>query len=150
MIKMKNFHPDDLLFFKLDEPVEDFDNQMLVNAQDPNKDIVSLVTGSGKVIAFAGINHLRTGVAEAWVVRGQGINNNKLKFYKAIKGLVEFVIEEMRIHRFELAISHEFVGGSKWARALGFRYEHTAEAYDCNYINHDIFVRITRWQQEQP
>ena len=149
MIKFYSTKPEDLNLFDLEDSVSDFREQMLINLQDPNKDIVSLFNASGRVIAFAGINHLRVGVCEAWIVRGKGINNHRFHFYKAIRKLIDFVTREMQIHRFEIAISKTFIGGRKWAESLGFKYEHTAEAYDLNYIDHDIFVRIKKWQQAQ-
>lgn len=132
---------EDLQKFELDTPFADFNNTMITNLLDSSKDITSLHVGD-KVIAFAGINHLRLGVVEAWVIRGKGIDDNKFEFFKKIKGLIDFVFEFMSVHRFEIAIDNEWDKGHKWARTLGLELEHICKAYDHFRKDHAIYVRI--------
>ena len=109
---------------------------------DPTKDMISLFSPSGRVIAITGVNHLRLGVCEAWIIRGKGIDNHKLDFFRTIKGLIEFVFEFMGIHRFEIAILNEWEKGHKWAKTLGLEFEHICKAYDSLKRDHAIYTRI--------
>ena len=112
---------------------------------DPKKDIVSLIHNN-EVICIAGINHLRIGVGEVWLISSDLINKCKFEFYKTVRGLVKFVMEKMGIHRCELAIDLRWKEGHKWATSLGFKFESIARAYDFNFNNHAIYTRIERWQ----
>jgi len=124
------------------EELHDFKSTMIANLLDGTKDILSLFAPSGRVIAIAGINHLRLGVCEAWIIRGKGIDDHKFDFFKTIKGLIEFVFEYMDIHRFEIAILNSWEKGHKWAQTLGLEFEHICKSYDSLKRDHAIYTRI--------
>lgn len=142
MIRVEKFHMNHLTRFTIDCPLENLWGNMAVNSMDPNKDIVSLIDSRDRVIALVGLNHLRLGVAEVWVIRGEGIKENKLCFFKTIKNLIKFSMENMNLHRVELAVSHNDLHWDKWARVLGFEFEHICRAYDYDRVDHNIYVRI--------
>lgn len=141
MIKVEKFQMKHLQAFECEDIIADFEYSMIKNSMDPNKDIVALIKGED-VIAIAGINHLRTGVCEAWVIRSSLINTCKFTFFKTINNLINFVIDSMGVHRFEIAILDSWEKGHKWARTLGFKFESVAEAYDFHKQDHAIYVRL--------
>ena len=133
--------------FDSEDIIPDLELSMAENVMNPKVDIVSLVDEKGgNVVAIAGINHLRIGVGEVWIIRSKVIPYHKFEFFKIIKGLVEYVFKFMGIHRMELAIDCRWLEGDKWARSLGFRYENIAEAYDYQFNDHAIYVRIEKEQ----
>ena len=142
MINLTRFKMQDIKGFNPRAIVVDFKITMLENFMDASKDIVTMKNGGG-VVCIAGVNHLRTGVAEVWLIPSDDIDHCKLAFYKAVRKLVDFVIKEMGIHRVELAIDCAWEGGAKWALSLGFKFESIARAYDFNRRDHAIYTRIT-------
>ena len=141
MIKVEQFNMEHLNRFKLDCPLDNLWGNMAVNSMDPNKDILTFIDDSGRIVALGGLNHFRNGVAEVWIVRGAGINDNKLGFTKAVKRMLNHFIEYAALHRVELAVSHNEPQWKKWAETLGFKFEHVCEQY-AKGIDHDIYVRI--------
>lgn len=142
MIKVEKFRMEHLNRFVLDCPLDNLWGNMAVNSMDPNKDIVSLIDDNDIVIAILGINHLRLGVGEVWVIRGKGIDSNKFNFFKTVRKLVDFAIKNMGLHRVELAVSHKEPEWDKWAKTLGFSFEHVCKAYDELKTDHNIYTRI--------
>lgn len=141
MIKVEKFHMAHLKNFTPREVIGDFETTMIENVMDPHKDIVAIING-GETICIAGINHLRLGVCEAWLIPSDSVNRYKLSFFKAVRRLVDFVFQNMSIHRFEIAIDCEWHEGTKWAKALGFKFESIAREYDFNRRDHAIYTRI--------
>jgi len=131
----------DLEGFKPRVEALDFEADMKANFINKDRDMVTLKYGE-EVICIAGINHLRIGVAEAWLIPSDSINKCKFAFFKTIKRLVDYVNYNMEIHRFILAIDCSWMGGDRWARALGFKFESIAKAYDFNRQDHAIYTRI--------
>ena len=130
-----------LLVFKPRDIIADLDLNMVENMMNPTKDMVS-VFHNEKMLCVAGINHLRTGVVEAWLISSNEINNCKFTFYKTMKRLIDFCFETMGIHRLEIAVDCNWMEGDKWARSLGLKYESITRSYDFNHRDHAIYVRI--------
>ena len=141
MIEVKKTTTQHLTMIQVTDDLVNFDTAMVANMMDPNKDIVSLIVGD-KVIAIAGINHLRLGVCEAWIIRGVGIDDHKFDFFKTIKRLIDFTIATMDVHRFEIAIENSWEKGHKWAETLGLKFEHVCRSYDYMKRDHAIYTRI--------
>lgn len=141
MIEVKKTTTQHLKMIQVTDDLINFDTAMVANMMDPNKDIVSLIV-EDKVIAIAGINHLRLGVCEAWIIRGVGIDDHKFDFFKTIKRLIDFTISTMDVHRFEIAIENSWEKGHKWAKTLGLKFEHVCRSYDYMKRDHAIYTRI--------
>ena len=141
MISVTQFEMSDLTGFTPKDIIPDLDVAMLNNMKNPNMDIVTLKDGDN-TICLAGINHLRTGVVEAWLIPSLDVQKHKFGFFKSIKRLIDFVFQTMGVHRFVLAISCDWQEGAKWAHSLGFRFESIARAYDFNRMDHAIYTRI--------
>ncbi len=141
MIKIEKFQMKHLKGFNPRDIIADLEITMVENMLDGRKDIVSLIY-KDEVICIAGINHLRIGAVEAWLIVSDSVNKCKLAFFKTIRGLIDFIFESMGIHRFEIAIDCRWQEGAKWAHALGLTFESIARAYDFNMLDHAIFTRI--------
>ena len=144
MIRVEKFQMKHLKNFDCSAIVADLEISMAENDMHPKVDMVTLLNDDGDVICIAGINHLRIGVGEVWIIRSELINKYKLEFYKTIKGLVDYIFKFMGLHRIELAILSSWHGGAKWAHSLGFKFESVARAYDYQFNDHDIYTRIER------
>lgn len=144
MIRIAKFKIDHLKKFACEDAIPDIYLSMVENDMNPKIDMVSLVNDEGNIVAIAGINHLRIGVGEVWIIRSTIINNHKLEFFKTMRGLVEYIIQFMGLHRVELAVDCRWFEGDKWARTLGFKYEKIAKAYDYQFNDHAIYVRIEK------
>ena len=142
MIDVRKFKLEHLERFKPESFIPQLGYEMAANFNDPTKDIVSLLDINGEVIAFAGINHLRTGVGEVWVIRSEFIKFHKFSFYKTCLRLVEFCLEIMDLHRLELAVNVNHPEWFKWAEKLGFKFEGKQERYDYLGNDHLIYVRF--------
>ena len=136
MKHLKNFQCEDI--------IPDLEVSMMENMMNPKTDIVSLINDKGDVIAITGINHLRIGVGEVWTIRSSLINEHKFEFYKTMKRLMDYLFQFMGLHRIELAVICSWIGGDKWARSLGFSFEKIAKAYDYQFNDHAIYIRIEK------
>lgn len=142
MIKVQRFEMSHLEGFQCRENFNgDLTIPMMENMMDPKRDVVSLIK-EGEVICFAGVNHLRVGVGEVWLIGGKAIEKYKFEFFKTVLGLIKFVEEQMNLHRIEMAVDCSWQDGAKWARNLGFRFEGIARAYDFQRRDHAIYTRI--------
>ena len=144
MINVKKFQMKHLDKFECSNFIPDLKLSMVENDMNPKMDIVSLIDQDGNVVALAGVNHLRLGVGEVWIIRSELINDHKFDFYKTINGLIDFLFLGMGLHRVELAIICSWSGGAKWAQSLGFKFESITRAYDYQFNDHAIYTKIKK------
>lgn len=140
-MKVNNFAMSDLAFFNSRDNLENIEQVMESNFMDPSRDVISVWLGE-EVIFLAGVNHLRSGVGEAWILGSDLIENNKLQFFKTIKGLIEFCFKELNLHRLQISVDATWDSGTKWATKLGFNYEGLAVASGSDRKDHHIFARV--------
>jgi len=128
---------------------EDLNRDMSLNIKDRSKLIFSLLWKE-KTLAIFGLTEFRKGVCEIWLLPSIYVDQCKFSFYKCVRGLVhDFIFDDLKYHRVEMAILKGWEKGIKSAKSLGFKEEHVCEAYDTQYRDHLIFTRIKRWQQVQ-
>lgn len=149
MIDVKAFEMEHLEAYYPKYLFEDLDRDMKKNIMDPNKLIFSLLW-KGKTLAILGLTEFRKGVGEVWILPSIYVDHCKFGFYKVVKSMLyDFVFNELKYHRIEIAILKGWDQGMKWARSLGFKKSHVCEAYDNLYRDHVIFTRIKRWHPAQ-
>ena len=141
MNNIKKFNTHHLKGFKSRDEL-DVELCLIENHMNPNVDVVSVVNHEGEVICFAGVNHLRVGVGEVWIIGSELIDSNKLLFYRSIRGLIKFCHEYLSLHRLELAIDMEWEEGYKWAESIGFQFESIARQYGATKKDHAIYTRF--------
>ena len=129
MIKPERFHIDDLSRFTQCDSDGNIWAEMAVCSMDPNKDIISLLDEEDRIIAIVILQHFRKGVAELSLVRGIGINSNRIGFHKCCLKLVEFFFESMGLHRLEMSIDPDREDRKKWCESLGFSFDHSCSGY---------------------
>lgn len=140
-IEIKKFILPHLDGFQPRDIIADFNLTMAQNDMNSSLDMISLFNGDD-LICFAGINHLRIGVGEVWLIVSDKIDECKFNFFKTVRGLVEFCLQKFGLHRVELAVVNDWKEGHKWAKALGFTQESVAKNYDFNMVDHAIYVRF--------
>lgn len=144
MIKVEKFKMTHLENFEHSSIIPDLELSMVGNDMNPKVDIVALVNEYGDTVALAGVNHLRMGVGEVWIIRSELIKEHKFDFFKTISGLIDFLFLVMGLHRVELAIICSWEGGDKWANSLGFKFESITRAYDYQFNDHAIYTKIRK------
>lgn len=147
MINLVHFHISHLDNFKPKDEFEDLERDMTKNLLDTSKTMLTLQLGTGETLAIVGISTFRAGVGEVWILPSVYVDDHKLGFYKDIKSLIyDYLFNELKYHRLEIAILKGWEKGMKWAKSLGFKKSHICEAYDSHYRDHVIFTRIMKWQ----
>ena len=77
----------------------------------------------GRVIAAFGLRFYWEGVAEAWMLPGEGIEKNAISVVRATRHLFDIAIEENRLRRVQIAVKVENDTAYKFAKAVGFGVE---------------------------
>ena len=131
MIDVRPFKLRDLLKFKPLLTFPDLHADMKWSSEQTHIDLMTFWNEKEEPICFVGIIHLRQGVAEAFVIRGVKIPDHKFDFYKRIVALLDNCLhpDGFNLHRLQLSISCDWMGGDKWARSIGFSYEGIARNY---------------------
>ncbi len=144
MIKIVEFRIDHLVGFKQSESNMDLELVMNENIINPSREVVSLIGNDG-LICIAGMNCLREGVAELWLIPGIKVVENKLEFYKSVKALIYgYVFKELGLHRLEMAIRADWKKGLKWAKSLGFHQEGYMKHWNKEREDHILFARVVQ------
>lgn len=134
LLDLDSFNPKDEYYNLYEDMSKALDN--------PNIDMFTMWKG-GEVICILGINHLRAGVGEIWLISGVLIDENKFKFYKCVTIIInKYLHGDMGIHRLQMAIEKNWSKGIRWAKSLGFIYEGLMKAYDLNKVDHLLFAKV--------
>lgn len=84
----------------------------------------------GQPIACAGIRHLWSGVAEAWVLFGPEVVNHSFFVFKKTKRYLCHLIEKHRLHRLQAYCRTDFPEAINFLHHLGFEVEGKARRYN--------------------
>ena len=77
----------------------------------------------GRVVAAFGMRFYWQGVAEAWMLPGEGIEHNAISLVKGARSLFDIAIERNEIRRLQIAVKVENDTAYKFAKAVGFGVE---------------------------
>ena len=112
------------------------------NLADPTRDLVSVILGED-VIAIVGINHVRPGVGEVWLICSNYVNEVPFPFFRFIDRLINIMVMElMNIHRVQMAVDCRIERNIKWAKSLGFTEEGIMKKYDNEGNDHYLFAKV--------
>ena len=147
MIKITEFKLEHLIGFIQTQSDMDLEPIMCANMENNSRDILSLLGKEG-LICIAGMNYLRKGVGELWLIPGTLVEKNKLEFYKTVKSLIYgYVFKELGMHRLEMAIKADWEKGLKWAKSLGFSKEGYMREWNDKREDHILFAKVVKsWQ----
>ena len=142
MIKVAKFQLYHIGGFIPRDGYENLERDMRLNLADPSRDLVSILRNE-EVIAIVGLNNLRPGVGEVWLICSVLVEQCHIEFFKAVKNLVDiFVMEMMGLHRVHLAVDCRLPHNIKWAERLGFTLEGTMRKYDVEGNDHYLFAKV--------
>jgi hypothetical protein len=139
MIKVADFHMDHLADFETEEV--NVKETMEYTLSVPNRRSFSLYRGND-LICIAGMNILRPGVGELWLLRSVHIDKCKFEFFKTIHVLVNRYLPTQGFHRLEMAVDAEKPELCKWATKLGFSLMGVARKYDLEGRDHYVFDKV--------
>lgn len=134
----------DLIDFKPKEEFfwEGFETDLIQNESDPRMPMRMLFQGS-QPIAIIGVNILKKGVGELWMLPSEKIDGFPVEIVKAIKWLINVYIPVIfGIHKLQIAIREGWEQGCKWAKVLGFKFEYNSVAHDHSKQTHHVFYRL--------
>lgn len=134
------FQPIDLTQFDCRDDIPNLYEVMMSNDADPTRDVMSVWKGQ-TLLAIVGINHLRTGVVEGWMLGSTAIDKFKLTTFRTMKKLIDFCFVELGVVRFQIAVDRSWDAGNKWATKLGLTFEGTAVKYD-GIKDYDVYARV--------
>lgn len=144
MISSAPFKVEDCEKFTSKRQFQNFEKQMEINTYDISKIIKSLWR-KDCCIAILGVNILRVGVGELWLLPGVEIDECPYGFFKAVKKeIYEYCFKELGFHRLEILIEKGWVKGKKWAETLGFKFEGIREAYDAEFNDYEVYYKVVR------
>lgn len=92
-----------------------------------------------RILGCAGVLILWDGFGEGWVwINKELAEKHALWFHKTVKGILWAIIKEYDLRRVQCTVDINYVMGTKWARALGFKEE--SQMPDCGPKG-ETFVR---------
>ena len=142
MIKVQKLNPLNLLGFKPKREMFDFTNSMVKNIDHPDREVMGLWKNES-LVCIAGVNFLRPGVGEVWIIPSAFVDVYRCEFFKSIYRLINnYLLDRCGLHRVEMAIEVGWEKGVKWAEKLGFELEGIMRAYDHNYRDHYLFSKV--------
>lgn len=99
---------------------------------------------NGWVVASAGLIPLWPGVAEAWLLASNRIDQHAIPIGRAVRrGLYE-KIEMEQLHRVQAVTRHDEPMLARWARFLGMQHEGKMLAYDQRQADYDRWAWTRR------
>lgn len=144
MINICDFTMKDLDGFTAKDVVGNMDlyHVMGANIDNPYRQLLSLKDDEG-LVCIAGMNALRPGVGELWLIPGVRVDKHKLEFYKTVKSLIYgYCFPELGLHRLEMAIKADWQKGIKWAKSLGFTMEGYMRNWNEQKEDHILFAKV--------
>lgn len=142
MINIERFELKHLLNFEPKFAFPDIIANMEANMNNPYRECLSLMNGS-TLVSIAGVNYLRPGAGEVWLIPGTAVEKNKFCFFKAVKWLIEtYLFEHKKLHRLEMAIKADWEQGKLWAKKIGFEYEGMMKQWCPNKEDHLLYARL--------
>jgi len=96
----------------------------------------------GRIVGFAGVNMLFSGVAEAWSFLTPAIRNHPFALHRAVKRHMESMVHTKGIRRIQMYVKADFKAGYAWAERLGFFLEGPLYAWGPNNEDYVRFARL--------
>lgn len=142
MIKAERFKLHHIIGFEPRDGYENIERDMRGNLADPTRDLVSIMFHDSP-IAIVGLNHLRPGVGEVWLICSKKVNEIPLEFFKFVDTLINvMVMDLMGLHRVQMGIDCRLPRNVKWAKSLGFIEEGIMKKYDKEGNDHYLFAKV--------
>jgi len=142
MIEIVPFKMEHLEDFKLKEECPDLIANLQYTEEAADREAFSLKKG-GDYICFAGVNYLRPGVGEVWIVAGYLVHTCKYDFFKAIHSLIEkYLFQGRELHRVQMGVLTSFKKACKFAEKLGFEREGIMKQYCNDHLDYYLYARI--------
>ena len=142
MIEVVPFEMKHLEDFKLREECPELIANLQYTETAKDREAFSFKKG-GDYICFAGVNYLRPGVGEVWIVDGYLIPTCKLGFFRAIHRLIErYLFQGKELHRVQMGVRTNFEKGCKFAEKLGFEREGIMKQYCNDKQDYYLYARV--------
>lgn len=115
----------------------------LIQNQIDHRMPMRMILQDGKPIAVIGVNILRKGIGELWMIPSAKIDGFPIELVKTLKWMIDVYIPVMYgLCKLQIAIKEGWEQGCKWARILGFKFEHNSHNYDIEKRSYHIFCRM--------
>jgi RimJ/RimL family protein N-acetyltransferase len=140
MNKLIDFSPTHLLNF---DPRSSEDNIMKDILHSNKLDTVRIFTliFQDIVVGILGCKHLRTGVAELWLVLDSKVDSYKKTFHRFCRNTLKKFAKDFDIYRLQIAVDTGISRNYKWAEHLGFEEEGIMRKYD-GERDHYLMARL--------
>lgn len=99
---------------------------------------------NGWVVASAGLIPLWPGVAEAWVLASNRIDQHAVAIGRAVRTRFRQMIDAEQLHRVQAAIRSDTVGLSRLPEWLGMKHEGHMPAYDQFGADYERYALTTK------
>jgi len=142
MIKLDAFQMGHLDNFVSRFEFPDLAHHMELNLVNEGRECISILNDT-TLICIAGVNYLRQGVGEVWLIPSVDVDNHKYGFYKAVRWLVDkYLLEYKKLHRLEMAVKADWEKGLKWAKSIGFSREGFMKKWCKDQQDHILYARV--------
>ena len=108
---------------------------------DPDTKIYSMAFEE-KIVAVCGIQRLREGVAEIFIVTASAIKLAGPDFTETCRGLLGKHVAEWQLHRVEGYVREDFDIGIRWAETMGFEREGLLKKFGEDKSNSYLYARV--------
>ena len=99
---------------------------------------------NGHAIAIFGGFMLAPKVMQVWGLVSDGVKKKPLAFHKAMKLMLEHVMESRELNRMQMSVRTGQPAAWKWAVALGFKCEGKMLKYGVDGTDYFLFARVAQ------
>lgn len=99
----------------------------------------------GKPIVAGGAVRLWGGVAEAWVMGGEGLEDHVIPFQRAILRFREEIFDTWFLHRLQCACHAEYTQSREWLERVGFEDEGPLNAFAADQSDYRRYALVRRY-----
>ncbi len=79
--------------------------------------------GRGKVVTVFGIRHIWHGLAEMWMVPGEGLSKHAISLVRGARAVTDIALQDYGVRRLQICVKVENDSAFKFAKALHFEVE---------------------------
>jgi hypothetical protein len=102
----------------------------------------SLFVPDGEIIAAAGIGIMWPGVGEGWFMASEAADRYFFSVHAVIRRVMVRLVEDLRLHRLQIAVPADSERAVAWAYRLGFGYEGHMLKYGPDGSTYYQFARV--------
>ena len=102
----------------------------------------SMFTPDGEIIGAAGIGIMWPGVGEGWFMASDAADRFFFSIHAVLRRVMVRLVEDLRLHRLQIAVPSDSERAIAWAHRLGFGWEGRMVKYGPDGSTYERFARV--------